>query len=528
MTGSILGSTGGGGGGGTPANYGPVSAAALRSASFNPGIEAPVASSRCTSRLVVGSIVNEDPGGGPLSLWCQFRLPASLATNAGVCGLSPSETHILSASGSDPNSIGLAIMSGDLQLVMGNSSTYTRYALGVATLVGQVVDVVVTRSGSTLSVYVNGTAATLTAVSVNGSVSPDATIGATWAHALAPLSATISGSNAPSASPVHRFVAYNRELSPAEAALVGVLGVDVADQWGSHAPVISATVLNGGFETAGAGGADAFADWQETQLGASTVTRDTDVFFEGSASAKITADASTSFASVRATVVTGKRYRIRYAFRHNRSDANVAPQITIGPNNEPPGSVAVAPDTWSVQTVEAVSTGTQLDFARRSGAANANVSFWYDGIVVTRIGAFLDLQFDGACGFQAADRASQLDATLFNGCAFTLPDAHSGFARWIAAAPAGERMGGSAQIIMPANCAISRIVVRNINIGDGRTFSLGSSTVSLSDIVSAAPLNGDGSVNIIDPASAISTTGQLWISYTGTGSIEVSVFFEPF
>ncbi len=43
----------------------------------------------------------------------------------------------------------LAIMSGDLNLVMGNSSVYTHYALGVASLVGQVVDVVVTRSGST-------------------------------------------------------------------------------------------------------------------------------------------------------------------------------------------------------------------------------------------------------------------------------------------------------------------------------------------------------------------------------------------
>lgn len=345
-------------------------------------------------------------------------------------------------------------------------------------------------------------------------------------HPVTALSATIANSNVPSASPVHRLVLYNRTLSPSEAALVGVLGVDVADQWGSHAPVISATVLNGGFETAGTGGADVFADWQENTTGASTVNRDTSVFFEGAASARLTMDGSASFASVRTTVATGRRYRIRYAFRHDRN-ANVSPQITLGQNNVIPGLTAVAQNTWSVQTVEAVSTGTQLDFARPSGVANANVNFWYDGIEVTRIGAIVDLQFDGTCGFQAADRANQLDATLFNGCAFTLPDAHSGFARWIAAAPAGERMGGSAQVIIPANCAISRIVVRNINIGDGQTFSLGSSVTSLSDIVSAAPLNGDGSVNIIDPASSISTTGQLWISYTGTGSIEVSVFFQP-
>ena len=515
---------GGGGGGGLPASYAEALASALRSATFNPGIEALVASSRCTSRLVVGSIVNEDPGSGPLSIWCQFRLPASLAANAGVCGLSPSETHILSASGSDPNSIGLAIMSGDLNLVMGNSSVYTRYALGVASLVGQVVDVVVTRSGSTLAAYVNGTAVTLTAVNVNGGVAPSATIGGTWLHPVTALSATIANSNVPSASPVHRLVLYNRALSPTEAALVHVLGVDVADQWGSHAPLISATVLNGGFETAGAGGADVFADWQDIANGTSTVAQDTAVFFEGSASARLTTDSLASFAGVRAAIMAvGKRYRVRFAFRHNVPGTSINPQVTAGAQF--PGLAGVAPDTWSVQTVEGVPTLTLLDFSRPFGVANAN--FWYDGIVVTRIGAIVDLQFDGTCGFQAADRANQLDATLFNGCAFTLPDAHSGFARWIAAAPAGERMGGSAQVIIPANCAISRIVVRNINIGDGRTFSLGSSATSLFDIVSAVPLNGNGSVNIIDPASSISTTGQLWISYTGTGSIEVSVFFQP-
>lgn len=511
------------GGGGAPANYQQVSTAALRSATFNPGIEAAVASSRCTSRLVVGSIVNENPGAGPLSIWCQFRLPASLAANAGVCGLSPSETHILGGSGSD--AIGLAVMSGDLQLVMGNSSTYTRYALGVASLVGQVVDVVVTRSGSTLAAYVNGTAVTLTPVNENGSVAPSATITATWAHALAPLSASITpASNASATGPVHRFVVFNRALSATDAASLIWMGIDVADQWGSHDALVSASTRNGGFETFSGG---SFADWTNSSANATTINQDTAVFSQGAASLRFDHGAGNESRWVTSSlaIVPGRRYRLGFDFRHNATVAR-SPQYALGSSVVSNLTPAAAPNTWTSYSVEAVADGTTLQFFRvqQVGAGNSS---WYDSVTLNRIGAFLDLQFDGTCGFQAADRANQLDATLFNGAGFILPDATQGFARWIAAAPAGERMGGSAGIVIPANCSISRIVVRNLNIGDSRAFSLGSSAGSLTDILSAVPINGNGSVNVLDPSSSISTTGQLWVSYTGTGSIKVSVFFNP-
>lgn len=516
-------STGRGGGGGSPVNYQQVSAAAFRSSSYNPGVEATIPSSRCTSRLVVGSIVNEDPGAGPLSIWCQFRLPASLATNSGVCGLSPSETHILGGSGAD--GIGLAIMSGDLNLVMGNSSTHTRYALGVAGLVGQVVDVVITRSGSTLVAYVNGTAVTLTAVNVNGSVAPNATIAATWAHALAPLSASIANSNASTTGPVHRFVVFNRALSASEAGFIGVLGVDVADQWGSHDALVSASTRNGGFETFSGG---SFADWANSPANATTINQDTVVFSQGTASLRIDNGAGNELRWITSAIAIapGRRYRLGFDFRHNSTVAR-SPQYAIGSAVVSNLTPAAAPTTWTSYSVEAVADGNALLFTRVANVGAGNSS-WYDNVTLHRIGAFLDLQFDGTCGLQAADRANQRDAMLFSGAGFTLPDAQSGFARWVASAPVGERMGGNAGVVLPANCYIDKIVVRNINIGASQTFSMGSSSGSLYDIVPAAPLNGNGSVNVIDPGSSISTTGQLWISYTGTGSIEVSVFFKPF
>lgn len=520
-------STGRGGGGGAPANYQQVSSAALRSSSFNPGIEGSTATSRCTSRLVVGSIVNEDPGDGPLSLWCQFRLPASLATNAGVCGLSPSETHILGGSGSD--SIGIAIMSGDLNLVMGNSSTHTRYALGVASLVGQVVDVVVTRSGSTLAAYVNGTAVTLTPVNVNGNVAPNATITATWAHALAPLSATIVNSNVSTTGPVHRFVVYNRALSASEAGLLGTIGVDASDQWVSKGEIVNATTRNGGFETPGVGGADVFADFTEATSGSSTINRDTVKFFAGTASCRMDIDASGSAVTLNSTLLLSRGRRYRVSARARGTGTNPRLGLNVGEAAFAAFGPVLNDASWQSISTEFLfaSTGANqnLSVGRLFGAQNASI--WIDDLTVQQIGAFLDLQFNGTCGFQAPDRANQLDATLFDGVRFTLPDATQGFARWIAAAPAGERMGGSAGIVIPTNCSISRIVVTNLNVGDSRTFSLGSSAGTLSDIVSAAPLNGNGTVNVIDPGNSISTTGQLWISYTGTGSIKASVFFNP-
>lgn len=511
---------------GAPINYGEVSLAALRSASTIPGIEGAIPTSRCTSRLVVGSIVNEDPGSGPMSLWCQFRLPASLATNAGVCGLSPSETHILGGSGAD--AIGLAIMSGDLQLVMGNSSTHTRYALGVASLVGQVVDVVITRSGSTLSAYVNGTPVTLTAVNVNGSVAPNATITATWAHALAPLSSTITSSNASTTGPVHRFVVYNRALSASEAALLGILGVDVSDQWATNAPRYASDFSSG------------VNGW--SALSGATLAGNVDGIGGQNDNLEMTAGGVSDQLAFRTTLVLGKRYRWKFdAFRPSSNTTTTA--ILLQPRNDfgPPAATRtfqLAADTWTTiefdvtaQGLNPTSNNLQYYMANAAGGV-ANGAAVGDKLYtrahqVVQVGAFLDLQFGGTCGFQASDRANQLDATLFNGAGFTLPDATQGFARWIAAAPAGERMGGSSGIVIPANCSISRIVVTNLNIGDGRTFSLGSSAGSLTDILSATPLNGNGSINVLDPSSSISTTGQLWVSYTGTGSIKVSAFFNP-
>lgn len=508
-----------GGGGGTPADYPEVRAAALGSRAVVPGIEFPVAASRATGRLVVGSVVDENPGDGPLTLWWRGRLPSSFATSAGICGLGPESTHLLGGSGAV--AFALAVIGGDVQLVMGNSTTRTQYALSMAGLAGQVADIVVTRSGLTLAAYVNGAAVTLTPVNTGAGFAADAAINGDFYHAGAPLSATIAGANNVVAGPSQRFALFNRALSAADASSLIFNGVDVTDQWGTKAEVINATTRNGGFETPGAGGADVFADWQEIVTAPSAIARDTAVFLEGTASARLTTDAAASFAGVRQTIEMGRRYRIRFAFRHDRVGFNVSPQVTMGASLVG-GLVSVADNTWSVQTVEGVSTETRLDFSRTSGVPSAN--FWFDGIVVTRIGAIVDLQFDGTAWGMVGDRANQRDSVMHSGAALTMPDSTRGFARWVGTVPGGERIGGGVAVaIIPTTASISHVFVRNINLGSGQTFSMGTSSGNLTNIIINAPLGGNDSVTAIDPALSVSSTGELWIAYTGTGAIEVEV-----
>lgn len=513
----------GGGGGGTPADYPEVRAAALGSRAVVPGIEFPVTASRATGRLVVGSVVDENPGDGPLTLWWRGRLPSSFATSAGICGLGPESTHLLGGSGAV--AFALAIIGSDVQLIMGNSTTRTQYALSMAGLAGQVADIVVTRSGLTLAAYVNGVAVTLTPVNTGAGFAADATINGDFYHAGAPLSATISGANNVVAGPCQRFALFNRALSPADASSLILNGVDVTDQWGSKAEIINATTLNGGFETAGAGGADVFANWIELTTGTTTINRDTAVFASGTASLRFDVDASGSIANVAQSVLkAGKRYKVTLSFRHNFASA-IAPQIALGTVLITAGSGlnTVAPNTWSTQSVETVSMGSFFEIARRAGAPSS--SQWYDTVRVQQIGAFVDLQFDGTAWGMVGDRANQRDAVMHSGAALTMPDATRGFARWVGTVPGGERIGGGVAVaIIPTTASISRVVVTNINLGSGQTFSMGTSSGTLTNIINAAPLNGTNQVTVIDPALSVSSTGELWIAYTGSGAIEVEVY----
>jgi len=82
---------------------------------------------------------------------------------------------------------------------------------------------------------------------------------------------------------------------------------------------------NPGFETAGAGGADIWANWSE-QAGSGTLANETAAQYEGDDAMKATTAAGSCYVYQNITVVAGKKYRLRF---WTRGDASVAGRYQI-------------------------------------------------------------------------------------------------------------------------------------------------------------------------------------------------------
>lgn len=83
---------------------------------------------------------------------------------------------------------------------------------------------------------------------------------------------------------------------------------------GSAVAIISPTVLNGGFETLGSGGADVFANWTEFASGASTLSAETTDVYAGVYSLKMVVDASNNNVNFfqNNLLRIGHRYRLTF------------------------------------------------------------------------------------------------------------------------------------------------------------------------------------------------------------------------
>ena len=167
------------------------------------------------------------------------------------------------------------------------------------------------------------------------------------------------------------------------------------NQWGSFTPMVDSATLNGGFETAGGGGADDFGSWLESEAGSSTVTRDTAVFYAGAASCRFDVDGSGSACSVSQAILTpGKRYRVRFWARHNGTAANVQVFLGFFASGVTNFYVPALTGTWTRYEFSAIANGTSLTIGRASGQASKQ--FWVDDLEVVQEGAVLDLDFQNA------------------------------------------------------------------------------------------------------------------------------------
>lgn len=180
------------------------------------------------------------------------------------------------------------------------------------------------------------------------------------------------------------------EAAPWIAALTSLNGIEGTFYFGDPAwtlprgsgltiPLISASpaILNGGFETAGGGGADVFANWQEITSGSSTVNRDTTDFHSGTASCRLDVDGSSSFVGISQTpgVTIGKSYRLRF---WAKASANTTSALRL--SNQLPGLGDVLYDlTTSWQLFETTFTAQVVNFELIRQDATG-ISIWIDDV----------------------------------------------------------------------------------------------------------------------------------------------------
>ncbi|NBW17674.1 MAG: hypothetical protein EBR82_57835 [Caulobacteraceae bacterium] len=492
-----------------------------RLGSVIPGVEFFAAGApRVLSTLVDASIaLNQDIGSGDFTWWIRLAVPGSLSGNAGVASLGPSNTYCLASA---DNAVALLQQNGDIQLVFGNTTNNTRYGLGLSGRTGQIVDITVTRSGNSLSVYIDGALVTVSGTNTGAGALPGTTLNTNFAITGGAHS---SGSTNAFSGIVFRNSAANRALTAADVQSLVRYGIDISDQWGTKTAFISPTLQNGGFETAGvAPNAFAFI-WQQFVSGTSgSVTRDTVEFspnFGSTASARLQSVVSGDVAAVNtsttAPLLAGKRYRIQVD--HKRSSNGNLSWQTVNNITLVTFALTTSWQTYTSEFLMPVAEGIKI-----TASGGGNVSVWADNVIINRIGFFFDLDFSGIYGFQASDRSTnELDGILIGACVPTLPGSRSGLARWTCGANGGTQLFGQACI--PTDAMIRTILVENIDVAGTPTVSIGNVSGG-SQIVSNVTIGAAGTIVQITPSVLFSTTGNLWASWSAAGDIRITVIYD--
>jgi len=360
-----------------------------------------------SSAFATTTLTGQALGTGDFSVWARFKVPTSVnsADTPVVFSIVEGASNYM---GMMLNSINAWSVNKTVSGVAANADLTGFTASSYA---GQVVDVVLVSQSGVMSVYLNGTQLTLSNTSS----------GFNWTSSAAfRVGGYFTGSQN-FTQPIYRSVLFNRALSAADVTDLIETGVSPADQWGTQTQLANTTTNNGGFETAGAGGADVFANWGEYTAGTASIIRDTTDYspdLGSTASAKMTGTDGTAVSSLYNNGVTqfsaGKRYRIRAA--HKRTVASSISWRTVSTN------IAVATfnitTAWANYSGEFVMPTTEFLKIDTSGAS----TLWVDNVICERIGAIVDLDFTKGLGSVAYDRSTNnLDGTLVGGVTWTDP-----------------------------------------------------------------------------------------------------------
>jgi hypothetical protein len=279
--------------------------------------------------------------------------------------------------------------------VEGGVISTTAVINATATMLGQIIDIAAVRSGTNMSLYLNGSLVT----SINDdefdvNLTSAATVSFGSSNGLAGFQGLVTAASL-----------FNRALSAADVLSLSLYGINAADEWGTMVPLYSSDF------SAGVDG------WTTIR---STVTGNIDGIGGQDNVLRVTTDAtaSNSHYGVRSQFVIGKRYRVSAKCFIPSSNA-VVNQFRYGNESQYQPYITTL-DTWvsSEFEITAIHGNLNLFMANTSTGSsftgNGTDVVYVKDIIVTPIGALIDLDMATGGGTTLTDRsANRLDATLY-------------------------------------------------------------------------------------------------------------------
>ena len=378
---------------------------------------------------------------------------------------------------------------------------------------GKVVDLLLVKSGSTVTLYANGVAVTLATVSSTGTLANFS--GTATSHRIG-NSAVAGGS----AFAVYGTQLFNRALTASEVVDLANKGVGEADKWASLTAVYDSQRA-GGFDT----GVDSFLG-----NGYSALDGNVDGIGGKDNNLMFTSDATTGqhrmYRSVGA--VAGKRYRLNYSYYMPVTTNTTAKQFILYDAGLAQIDSVTAPanSTWTPRSVEFTSLngGTLQWYLATSGSA---ISFtgtsgdllYLRGITVTQIGCLLDPDLAVGVGYQAPDRSSnKYHGVISSSGVSHVIDQRRGQIRYTTTGSttgAFQLLSGTA---IPSNALIQSIVAWSA----GTPLIYVGTATGTSNVVGHTTLTGS-TYTPLTLSTQFSTTGNLWINKSATNEVNLTV-----
>jgi len=454
------------------------------------------------STRITSTLTGQNIGTGDFSVWARFRVPASVnAVNRGLVALTSNATATAQAESAH---LFLAANAGELALrLYGATTSDIRQATingFLAAYTGQVVDVVVTRTGTTVKIYINGTDTAYIETTSGTPPAWSAAVTSTFCNVGMAVGASLFTGR------IYRSVVFNRALSASDVTELITVGVNPADQWGSQTAAYTSDFSVGvdGWSAANgtaAGNIDGIGG-QDNNLR----------YTIGSGSN--TADGL----SRSSTVIPSKRYRFNFAYYIPSGQTQITTLRAFVGLAQVVGGLIVT-NAWTDVSAEGVATGDAFLRVNQnfSGTGNGTDVFYIRAVTATRIGAIVDLDFTVGAGYQATDRSTNaLHGTLVNGVEFTQPKRMAVVYATTSTATNQQVFG---TLAIPTNAIIEDIIVN----------STGTATVTIRDAVAgniivnaASVVAGRQKLTIAQP---FSSGGQLWVQSSTAATLQFTILY---